>query len=296
MTSVSIVIVNYNNYNDTIEYVKQLLIQKNILLHIVIVDNASKNLSFSKLKEAFGDTENIYIIKSIKNGGYSYGNNLGLHFIEMNKLSNFVIISNNDIELVNENFISEFVLKYNQLPKNKGFASPVMYNGALPSSVAARKLPNYLDELLRSSILLNKILNKKFDYDFIKSNGSLKVDCLPGSFFLGTIELFHLINYFDENVFLFGEEKILAFKIKQKQLQNYLICDMKFIHNTSTSISQTYNLKERYLIGLKSRIYFWKNYIKLSKPKLFILKYISILFIYENLLIMMFKNALLKRN
>lgn len=40
MTSVSIVIVNYNNYNDTIEYVKQLLIQKNILLHIVIVDNA----------------------------------------------------------------------------------------------------------------------------------------------------------------------------------------------------------------------------------------------------------------
>ena len=66
----------------------------------------------------------------------------------------------------------------------------------------------------------------------------MKVDCLTGSFFMGKLDTFIQLEYFDERTFLFEEERILAQKVKKAGLQNYLALSLAFHHEDSSVINK----------------------------------------------------------
>lgn len=268
----SIIILNYMSFSDTIKYVNELSSQKNIFIEIIIVDNNSPNDSYIKLKEHFKGIQYISVIDSEKNGGYSFGNNYGLKYVIENNLPELVLISNNDIELNDELFLFNLIKQYERLPLNKGFVSPLMITDGKVSSVAARKLPTLIDEIIRSSNIIKKIVRKNNDYKIDQNEEYQEVDCLPGSFFLGKINLFKEIDFFDDNVFLYGEENILAYKIKDKKYSNYLLPKLNFFHNSSQTISDFYSEINQVKMRNTSKIYFWKNYMKISFMKINFLK------------------------
>ena len=73
---VAIIILNYNDSENTIRYVNEIS-NYDILNKIVIVDNHSnKENEYEKLLKLASDK--VDVIRSDKNGGYSYGNNYGL--------------------------------------------------------------------------------------------------------------------------------------------------------------------------------------------------------------------------
>lgn len=111
MKKLGIVILNYLNFNDTIECVESLDNQKNKNFEVVIVDNYSQNSSYENLEEQYNQIENIHLIKTTKNLGYAKGNNVGIQFCKEQLGIQNVLVVNNDVIFTDENYV-DFLLNY----------------------------------------------------------------------------------------------------------------------------------------------------------------------------------------
>lgn len=268
MKNVAVILLNYNNYLEVFKCVELYQRQEGIKLEIIIVDNQSTNNSYSMLENKYRNVSNIIVILSKKNGGYGYGNNVGLKYIR-NSDFDFVIISNSDIYFEGNRFVSNLI-KEHQSCKNVGFASPQMKVNGVINSFTAWKLPSFLYDVV-DSLLISKLFpyQRLVKYDLAKiGEGNVAVDCIPGSLFIGRKELFYEIGLFDEQVFLFCEERILAVKIMRKGYKNYLIKSLEYEHLVSNTISEYFSEISKRKLLVESRIYFHKNYqgTKLFSP------------------------------
>jgi GT2 family glycosyltransferase len=270
MPKVYIIVLNYQSYEDTINYVKLLQSQKNINLNILVVDNDSPNDSYQYLKDKLKEIKNVEVVKSKKNGGYAYGNNFGLRYIQ-NKDFDFVIISNNDILIDNEYLIYKLTQVYNKL-KSVAFISPLMKVNNKISSSIAWDIPTISDDILSSLRIFKFLKRKKDKYNFKTDEKFERVECLPGSFFMSKKQVFYDIELFDENTFLYGEERILAVKIKERGLHNYLIKNLEYEHLVSKTISRNLNLNKMQMYLINSRVYFHENYTSSSRISIKLLK------------------------
>lgn len=121
----AVVILNYNSRNDTIRYVHEIK-DYECLDTIIVVDNKSSNENeFEELEQL--KSEKVHVISSGKNGGYSYGNNVGLRYLEnLDENYDYVVISNPDVEVKEEAFRACF----KELEENQKVAvcSPIMQN------------------------------------------------------------------------------------------------------------------------------------------------------------------------
>ena len=78
----AIIIVNFNDEDETISYVEKINKYK-VLNRIIVVDNKSTTIgAFNKLQELEKIDKKITVIETEKNGGYSYGNNFGVRYLE----------------------------------------------------------------------------------------------------------------------------------------------------------------------------------------------------------------------
>lgn len=262
--SVGVVILNYNNYQDTINCVSDSFSkQQGIDLEIVIIDNASTNDSVDKLKNKFNNIKNVKIIVAERNLGYASGNNVGLKYLANNNQCDYIIVANNDIELNDERMINKLISEYGKLEK-AAFAAPLMIENNKISRNTAWKLPKAMSEILSStfcSMFLFSHYLKKYSYDFNKCKTTdMAVDCVSGSFFIGAREIFEKLDYFDEGTFLYYEESILGKKVKQANLNNYIIKNLSYNHKWSKSINAKYTTSEKFALRLDSKLYYWKKY------------------------------------
>lgn len=101
---VTIVIVNWNGIQDTIECLESLMKIEYSNFNIIIVDNNSSNNEVDKLKEKFN---NIKIIVLKQNLGFANANNIGIR-VALNEDSDYVLLLNNDT-VVDKKFLNELV-------------------------------------------------------------------------------------------------------------------------------------------------------------------------------------------
>ena len=102
---VSIVILNWNTCEDTIECIASL---KNIdyrNYEIIIVDNASSGDDVRILRDSFGDY--VHIIANGRNDGFAGGCNIGMQYA-MEKGTDYILLLNNDT-IVDAHFLSEMI-------------------------------------------------------------------------------------------------------------------------------------------------------------------------------------------
>lgn len=268
--SLYVLILNYQSYEDTINYVGNLQEQENIDLHILIIDNCSPNKSFDILKSRFQNIQNVEVIQSEKNGGYSYGNNFGLHYLEQKNID-YILVSNNDIEIGDSLLLYKMIQEYKTL-KNPAFISPIMYVNGKKSSNPAWKLPTLKDDIIGSLRLFEAFFDSFKTYDIQVNKSHIKVDCLPGSFFMGKKDIYYKIGLMDEKTFLYMEEAILAYKVKGCTLNNYLLTNLKYEHLTSQTISNELSLMKTRKHLIDSRLYFHKEYLKTNRLGILLLK------------------------
>ena len=122
---VAAIIVNYNDIEDTEKYIKKIS-KYEIINKIVVVDNLSTNEGeFDKLKIL--ESSKVKVVQSEKNGGYNYGNNFGIKYLENNgEEFDYYIISNPDIE-VSENAIKH-CLEVLETDSQNAVVAPRMFN------------------------------------------------------------------------------------------------------------------------------------------------------------------------
>jgi GT2 family glycosyltransferase len=264
--NVRVVVLNYNNYEDTINLSYDLIQQKNVNLDIVIVDNCSTDNSLKILNENL-NFPNISIIRSEKNGGYAYGNNYGLNYI--NEADNkYAAILNPDIRIQDNNLFNKLIYRYKTLT-NPGFIAPASIDDAGNiNNYCAKKVPTFNHEIFSSFLIFSKFISNLNTYPLNKTDKkNLNVEMLSGSFLFINFDLLRAIEFFDEGTFLFCEERILSHKIKGIKANNYLLRDMFIKHNASTTIGSLYTNTEQLSILHKSLLYYIKNYLPNGKIK-----------------------------
>lgn len=293
----AIIILNYNNYKDTINCIESVERYNTSSIKYIVVDNGSTTPNcVDSLQHYFANrfADNYIVIKgkgvapatlpyvtlmiSKKNEGYARGNNIGLRMAYDDPTIDNVMVLNNDILFV-EDIIPELKRTLSTVP-DAAIVSPVLYkkNEIEIDYTCARRKSTLQEEIIYNILhwITPKYVDKKLSRRYMLLNSSegnlLPIDLPSGSCMLLTKELFQKIDSFDPNTFLYWEEQILYEKIERINKKNYIRKDLKCIHlggaSTSMSVKSFFTLK----CGNDSSFYYWKNYAQVSYLELVLLR------------------------
>lgn len=127
---VSIIILNWNGLEDTVECLESLKKITYPNYKVIVVDNGSQGDDVKVLRERYRDY--IHIIQNEKNYGFARGNNVGIRYA-LDKGVDYVLLLNNDT-VVAPDFLDEMV-RVAQSDERIGIVCPKMYRYSQPEKV-----------------------------------------------------------------------------------------------------------------------------------------------------------------
>ena len=275
---VAVIIVEFNDAEETIKYVNKISEYDNIQ-RIVIVDNCSTDLNTINILKKI-ENEKVVILQSDKNGGYSYGNNFGIRYLEeVHEEYDYIIISNPDIDI--EKQAIDRCLEVLQNNDKIGIVAPRMFNSKnQPIRRSSWKMRTFALDIIHSTRFLEAIFYKKLrqgeylEKDYAKD--LLLVEAISGAFFIIKYNVLKDIGMFDENVFLFYEEDILAKKMQEKGYQTISVNDVKVTHYESQTIGKTLSYYKKMKQLYKSKMYYQKKYNHINFMQIIIFKILNV--------------------
>jgi len=237
---ISVIIVNYNTYDLTSACIQSIIDHTDGLSYeIIVIDNASTDGS----KKRFEIDTRIKYIYSDKNGGFGYGNNLGIAVAK----GDYFFLLNSDTLLLN-NAIGEF-FKYAKSHNPKTIYGCYLQgdDGSYRSSFfyfPAFTIKNFLKRIVKPH-------NYQPDYT------NREVECICGADMFIPRQAIEEAGVFDDNIFLYGEEGELQYRMMKKGYKRMLINLPKIVHLEGESSGNT----ARYKYGMKSHMYILKKYM-----------------------------------
>ncbi len=254
---VSVIIVSYNTKELTKKTIQSVFDKtEGIEYEIIVVDNGSQDGSVEELKKTFQNK--ITIIESKENLGFGKANNLGI------KQANgkYLFLLNSDTELIN-NAIKIFY-DYMEQNENVGVCGGNLYNiNNVPEDSYVMHKNNifsyfywrYLELFFNMiSVFTKKPIYLRFNYtDKVKEVGALY-----GADIFVRETLFNKVGGFDENIFMYGEETDLIFRIRNCGFHVKSIPQAKIFHFSSKAL-------KKYSISLKGMYYmYFKHFGKMT--------------------------------
>ena len=178
--TVSIIIINYNTKQLTINCIRSVIEQtKNVTYEIILVDNASTETDPAIFLDVF---PSIKLVVSPMNKGFSGGNNLGIDIAQ----GEYVLLLNSDTELVND-AVSIAVEKMKSDLSIGALSAQLIYPDGTPQPVIGRfpSLKNELFELLRIYKFESKVKRQiRLQGDLWNYSIPTETDWIWGAFFL----------------------------------------------------------------------------------------------------------------
>lgn len=268
-STVCIIILNFNSFELTSQLVDSLSDQE-INHQIVLVDNHSTDNSFLKLCNIYEKNPIISIIQTSKNLGYAFGNNFGIKYAIKNFNPDFIAILNPDV-IVSQNFIQN-MMKLLETDSKLVAVTGLMLNmkNEMDLQTIAWKIPTGINDFFLNSGLLTKLYNpiqykSLTKFEFPDDISVVRVETIPGSCFFIKSEIMEKIGFFDENTFLYCEERILAKRIKENGYYSGLSLSDSYIHNHERKNKAPLKTKIfHYSHLIKSRYYFNQKYNQTS--------------------------------
>lgn len=96
MVDVSIILINYNNSDDTVECIQSIPV-KNYIRNIIIIDNHSKKSDIRQLENYLRkDRPDIVLLKNKENVGFGNGCNRAFNYLMENDDGEYILVLNND--------------------------------------------------------------------------------------------------------------------------------------------------------------------------------------------------------
>lgn len=257
------VVLTYRNTEDLKEFIQS--VNKNVKNYKIIIINSfydeESKIQFEKIAREYNCD-----FLNIENKGYSYGNNRGIEYANQYYDYKFLIISNPDI-IIRRFSTSRFhngdiFCGYIKTRDNK------MQN---PMLVKENKISDYL--IYRSyikkkkiyfilGILINKVIrNLYLIYMKFCNRDFYRIFQAHGCFIVFSRKsIDDLREVFDEKIFLFGEEGILAQRCKRKEINIYFTPYISCYHKEDGSMRlSNRNLNLDYK---ESNIYYYEKYCK----------------------------------
>lgn len=268
---VSIITVNYNHPEVTIELLKSLQKISYPNIEIIVVDNASQESPLT-IKATF---PGIIFIQNTKNLGFAGGNNSGVRKAN----GKYMLFINNDTE-VEPDFLEPLVLKCESdarigavSPKIKFFYQPdtIQYSGQAP---------------------INPYTMRSFGYGYgAQDNGQFDTDSITnfvhGAAMLVPLSIIKEVGLMPECYFLYYEELDWCTSIKKNGYQLWYVHNSTILHKESVSTGKMTPFKT-YFMNRSRLLYLRRNLNGIT----FLVSLLFQVFIAipKNLLVFLFKN------
>ena len=280
-----IVLINYFSEEELIDYIHSQLTKIDVEFKIVVVNNSDSYKSREKLKTSIASAEHyildkdIFIITSGENAGYAKANNLGASFLKEKFEISYLLFSNTDIKFKDNNVVQALISRLDALGKEVAVIGPriIGLDGLDQSPHNEIKFSRFFlwntFPFLRGRF---KLLQKK-SHNSPKSNVLKETYCywVSGCFFVAKAKDFFEINMFDENTFLYGEEKILAERLLRINKRHYYYPKVSILHEQGKTTKD--HLKEKRINKMvaESDYYYYKQYKNVNSLLLKFLKIIK---------------------
>lgn len=243
---VGVVVVNYNTTDELFMCLDSIEEQTKCPYKVYVVDNGSKPEVQNAVTVRCVGYENLELIVLPENKGYSGGNNVGaLRAIEDG--ASYIAIVNSDIVFVNDvlSIMAKDIRGHTAVvgprvvtldgENGQHLMSTYSYASALTD-----RQPFY--SLKKAAAKLGR---REFDVDARQEFDGMVSGCC----FLVDADVFEEIGLFDENVFLYSEERILSIKLKRLGYKACYEPDAAVVHiegQTTSSIGSPFADYHRY--------------------------------------------------
>lgn len=256
---VSVILINYNSSNFTISCVQSIIANtgKSLNYNIVIVDNSSKIDDYKTLDQ-LKNIENVKIIRSDLNLGFSGGNMYGVSFTN----AKYYFFLNNDCLLLND--CLNILFNYSEKNKNVGMCSPQLYSEENIPASSFDHFPLLITKFLGTGIL-KLIKGKEYKPRKAIYNTPTKVDLVSGSQMFVRKEAFNYVGGLDTTFFLYCEEEDLALKMHTENYDVYLVPEAKNIHYGGCSTPASYEIRKEFYISF---LYFYRKHYGYIKTEI----------------------------
>lgn len=254
---VSIIILNWNGWEDTVECLESLRQIEYPNLDVIVVDNHSQDDSLDKIRaycagalkvesefldppcksirtlECYEDEtllnfepQDLIIIKNKENYGYPGGNNVGIKFA-LEKLNPVYILLLNNDTVVDPQLLNNLTLE-GESDKNMGILGPKIYYYQEPEVIWSAGCK--ISWKLARGIHIGSGELDQGQYDEKK-----EVDYVSGSAFLIKTEVIRKIGLMDENYFLYFEESDWTLRANEAGYKSLYVPEAKVWHKVSKS-------------------------------------------------------------
>jgi GT2 family glycosyltransferase len=243
---VSIIIINYNTFNLTANCIRSVIqFTSGVSYEIILVDNASTECDPQDFLKEFPQ---LTLIRSEFNGGFAYGNNLGIK-----KANGGHILLLNSDTILKENSV---LLSLNHF---KNYKAPgvvgcrmIFPDGAIQYTARRfrtikwelldlfRFIPMMMSYKKRSRLMLGK---------YFKCDENIECDWVNGAFFMFEKKILDLLpqRKLDDRFFMYGEDQLWCEQIKNLGYKILFYSDTTIIHinNASTDIKRQLRLRKQ---------------------------------------------------
>lgn len=264
---VAIILVNYNTYEDTCECVKSLENIDYSNYEIYIIDNNSGDVNALKTNVFLNNM--CKIIYANENGGFSYGNNIGIKQAIIDN-ADYVLLLNNDT-VVKSDFLTRMVCTAKE--EHCG-----MVSGRICYYSDKNKI-NYRGGYFNRSTGFCGYYPTN-DYDV---NDSLRkyISFATGCVLLIPVSTIKKIGYLDENYFMYGEDVEYSCRVNDNKMK-IIYCDDSIVyHKISASVGENSPFNQYYItrndlynilkFGRKKKyaiiLHFTRNFIDIIKGR-----------------------------
>lgn len=279
------IILNYNSFVETSKLINKVR-KFSVLDYIIVVDNKSTDDSYVMLSKK--QNNRVHVIQANRNGGFGYGNNLGVNYANNLGVQHALIV-NPDVD-----FKEEIILPMIGVFEQREDAAVVVPASYKNNSIRAYHVQSNLQVVISSSLIMNKFFGGFLGR--LKPNArqlkeTIEIGIFSGALFMIDINRFIRVGMFDENVFLYFEESILAEKIHNSNFNIYMVPNITFKHvGSKTVIKSVSSLSKIKKYEVASKKYFLKEYRGVGNIKSFLYS-----FIFEESILEMYLYGFLKK-
>jgi GT2 family glycosyltransferase len=231
----AIIILNWNNANDTVFCLDSLVNLEYPAFQIFIIDNGSTDDSVAQIQKSFPDIE---VIQTGQNLGYAGGNNVGIKEA-LTRGFDYIAIINNDIRLDPEAI--PHLIKYLDNAVGDVVTSLIV---EFPSETIVWALGSQVNH---RTGYVNRIgagdIAKKW-----QNTPPFCVDAVSGAMFIAKREVFEKVGLLDEKFFLYYEEIDWSLRVKLAGYTIQAVPSAIASHKVSATLGVTSPIIDYYML------------------------------------------------